>query len=135
MNVLETKAAIRARDGNRCTKCGMMNEEHLRRYGKSLEVHRTTPGSPYTHDGCVTLCKPCHGPQPRRKRNTVGLAERTKFYLDPALKQPALDFIASHDRPPALSRVLERALKEFFAKHGYWPPKTNGGKSHRKSGE
>jgi hypothetical protein len=46
----------------------MSNDAHRERYGRQLDVHRTTPGSPYTVDGCVTLCKSCHGPQPRRPR-------------------------------------------------------------------
>jgi len=66
MNSLVVKATVRERDGQRCTKCGMTHEKHLERYGRSLEVHRLTPGSAYTVEGCVTLCIPCHGPEPRR---------------------------------------------------------------------
>jgi hypothetical protein len=61
------KTAVRERDGFRCTKCGVPNETYRRLCGRQLEVHRKVPGSAYTLDGCVTLCQPCHGPEPRRK--------------------------------------------------------------------
>ena len=63
--VLIVKAEVRHRDGHKCTECGMTQEEHLSRYKKSLEVHRLKPRSVYQVDGCVTLCKACHGPKPR----------------------------------------------------------------------
>jgi hypothetical protein len=31
--------------------------------GRRLDVHRLTPGSPYSVEGCVTLCRACHGPE------------------------------------------------------------------------
>jgi hypothetical protein len=65
---------VRERDGYRCTECGMTSQEHQERYGKNLEVHRLTPGSPYTADGCVTLCVPCHGPKPKSPRGSCELA-------------------------------------------------------------
>lgn len=71
MNVLQIKAAVRTRDGHCCTECGTTSDQHRARYGRTLEVHRLKPGSEYTVDGCVTLCKPCHGPKPRRARGTV----------------------------------------------------------------
>lgn len=67
MTQAEIKAAVRERDGMRCTKCGMTNQEHIAKYRDSLDVHRLDPGTKYTVDGCVTVCKPCHGPLPGRK--------------------------------------------------------------------
>ncbi len=66
------KAAVRKRDGNRCTECGITAAEHIRLAGKTLEVHRLVPGSPYTVDGAVTLCRSCHGPKPKSPYRTRG---------------------------------------------------------------
>ena len=59
---------MRARDGYACTKCGVSNAAHLHLRGTQLDVHRVVPGSRYTVEGCVTLCEPCHAPEPRRNR-------------------------------------------------------------------
>ena len=67
MTILEIKALVRFRDGMRCTECGLSNEGSLERFGRSLDVHRLTPGNPYTVEGCVTLCRACHMPKPKSK--------------------------------------------------------------------
>lgn len=67
MNICKLKDDVRARDGYRCTKCGMTADEHRRRYGKTLDTHRIVPGSPYTMEGCQTLCKPCHRLMPKSR--------------------------------------------------------------------
>lgn len=58
--IARIKRAVRERDGMRCTKCGMSHGQHLLAHGRAHDVHRTTPGSLYTLEGCVTLCRPCH---------------------------------------------------------------------------
>jgi hypothetical protein len=63
--ILRIKAAVRERDGYCCVECGTTNDEHVAEHGSILQVHRLEPGAPYSADGCVTLCKPCHGPKPR----------------------------------------------------------------------
>jgi hypothetical protein len=68
LSVHKLKAAIRLRDGMRCVVCDLTNEEHLAKFGRQLDVHRTSPGSVYTLDGCVTVCRPCHGGLPRTPR-------------------------------------------------------------------
>lgn len=65
MNVLQIKAAVRERDGYKCTECGMTNFEHILSSGKSLEVHRLNPGSKYAVEDCITLCKACHATKPK----------------------------------------------------------------------
>lgn len=67
---LQVKAAVRLRDGMRCIDCDLTNEQHVEQYGRQLEVHRVSPGSPYTLDGCVTVCRPCHRKR-HRKRPTA----------------------------------------------------------------
>lgn len=54
------KELVRLRDGYKCVQCGMTNEAHIARYGKSMDVHRRERGSRYTIDGCETVCKKCH---------------------------------------------------------------------------
>lgn len=71
MTILQIKAAVRTRDGHRCTECGMTDEDSRKLYGCSLDVHRVSPGSAYAVDEtCATLCKTCHGPQPKSPRGS-----------------------------------------------------------------
>jgi hypothetical protein len=65
LKVADIKAAVRERDGHKCTECGMTAAQHIERHGRTLEVHRQEPGSPYSLDGCVTLCQGCHGSKPK----------------------------------------------------------------------
>lgn len=71
-DVLQIKHAVRERDGFTCAQCGLSNDEHVAQTRKQLEVHRIIPGSVYTVEGCVTLCRTCHVPQ-----LTVGLGRDT----------------------------------------------------------
>lgn len=82
MGVLEIKAAVRARDGHRCTECGMTNEEHRKKIGRSLEVHRLTPGSPYTIEGCQTLCRYCHSSKPKRTYGLGAIGDALQLTLE-----------------------------------------------------
>lgn len=66
MGDIDVKAAVRARDGHKCQKCGMTSEQHQERYETALHVHRLLPGSAYIEEWCVTLCTNCHGPMPRK---------------------------------------------------------------------
>lgn len=68
MDTLQIKQAVRRRDGMRCTRCGLTNAESRAKYGRSLDVHRTNPGSEYSVEPgvCVTLCIDCHSSEPRQ---------------------------------------------------------------------
>lgn len=63
----EIRELVRARDGYRCRDCGATNDEHLEKYGMKLSVHRLVRGSPYTLEGCVTLCNACHAGRPEHR--------------------------------------------------------------------
>jgi hypothetical protein len=70
----KVKAAVRERDNHRCVHCGMTNEQHVAERGRQLQVHRKTPGSHYTVDGCETVCVSCHHGLPERGPDQPDLA-------------------------------------------------------------
>jgi hypothetical protein len=73
------KRAVRKRDGYACVQCGMTNAQHRIRWGGCLEVHRIVPGSLYTIEGCTTLCKTCHQPQPKRPKGSGAATDGLGF--------------------------------------------------------
>jgi 5-methylcytosine-specific restriction endonuclease McrA len=115
MNVLEIKRAVRERDGNCCTQCGVDNADHLELHGKSLHVHRLIPGSEYSVEGCVTLCIDCHGPQPKSEYGS-----RNVIKIRPALFAQ-LRALADYNCTTA-AQEANRLLREALEKLGYWPP-------------
>ena len=42
--------------------------------------------------------------------------------VEPELQGPVEAYINSHEYPPALARVIERALKNLLKEAGFWPP-------------
>lgn len=125
MNVIQIKAAVRQRDGFRCLQCGLTNAEHVARHGRQLEVHRVIPGSVYSAEPgvCRTLCRSCHGPQPKRKR---GQRFEEEHVIMGRLSVPiskALDAYFAGTRPtPPLNAVIRVALEDFLRAKGFWPP-------------
>ena len=82
--VTKLKVEIRARDGNRCTKCGMLREEHLLTYCRDLEVHRLIPGCEYDSRYCTTLCLLCH----KREPTKLSAEETARVLEELGLPQP-----------------------------------------------
>lgn len=67
----EVKALVRERDGYKCARCGMTNDQHIAEYGRALDVHRVVPDVNYQPYWCITLCRPCHGKMPKRIEQVV----------------------------------------------------------------
>lgn len=113
------KRAVRDRDGQACTKCGIAIQEYRERCDRELDVHRLTPGSVYTVDGCVTLCRACHGPEPRskplvRKLRTVKPQQpKVPLYVKirVSLRQRFEAIAEAHGRK--LNAEIERALEAY----------------------
>lgn len=124
MTELEIKKAVRERDAYRCTECGMTNFEHVLNTGKSLEVHRLDPGTEYTVEGCVTLCKSCHGPKAKSKPLTKFSAKKNAYWfpvsVDSRLKRLVDEFAEKNDPQFTVRAVVESALKAFFRSKGQW---------------
>lgn len=120
--IREVKIAVRARDGFRCVKCGMSESDHLDIYGQIHDVHRKTPGSPYTVADCVTLCRSCHGPEPISPRGSIDRSRGFTILLDIEHSEALLRFVAAQRVKPRPSVVVTTALEELLAKDGFWPP-------------
>jgi hypothetical protein len=115
------KTAVRVRDGMRCTQCGLSNAEHLDLTGKSLHVHRLQPGSPYTLEGCVTLCFSCHATAPKRKRGEPDVEVNGSLVrLNPIFDGP-LAALCERNASNATQEV-NRALRVLLVREGLWPP-------------
>lgn len=79
---IRIKANVRHRDGYRCRKCGMTEQEHQQQHEQTLHVHRLIPGTDYTEFGCVTLCRGCHDEMPRSMEQVYfGEARTTGVYM------------------------------------------------------
>jgi len=119
------KTAVRDRDGQKCAQCGMTAEQHKAKYGRTLEVHRVVPGSLYTLEGSITLCKLCHGPQPRRKKGQPDLANGPVLLLrlSKDLVAALHRFIQAQEVPVTRQAVVLAALRRFLTERGCYPPK------------
>jgi hypothetical protein len=120
MTEVQVKAAVRRRDGYRCTQCGVTNLTYLAVTGRSLDVHRIVPGSEYTLDGCVTLCRKCHGPKPRRPHHyspPPGEGRKYVIYLKPELAATLRAYVDEHEK--AVQKVIARAIRQFLEREGH----------------
>lgn len=121
---VDVKAIVRHRDGYACTECGMTAEGNFRRYGRNLDVHRVTPGSLYTVDGCVTVCRSCHGDKPRRR---PGEGDGGFFVRIPATHGDGVRVLAQKARRSVTS-IIQEALEIHLTNNDLWPPAEARGK-------
>lgn len=114
------KNAVRARDGHKCVECGITNKKHLRIRGRSLHVHRQIPGSPYTVEGCITLCHWCHCRRHGSKRRgrwkpvpSNRLMAKVDAELAERLESLVGAFNAQHNLETDKSAHIVRAIREY----------------------
>ena len=117
------RAIVRFRDGYRCQECGMTSQEHFKRFRRDLEVHRLNPGARYSIKGCITLCRPCHGPKPKSPKGTQLRNGKASLhvYIDPKLHAVVMQLIK--EQRMSLTAFVEKVLEEYLTSRGYWPPK------------
>lgn len=129
MTVLDIKDAVRCRDGYRCVDCGLLQPVHR----KTLDVHRVIPGSVYTLEGSVTLCRKCHKIRhgkikrsgkhrpprypSREKTRYVGIS----LELHQALQRYA-DSRSDEDDQKSVNWTARRAIRKFLTEEGFLPP-------------
>lgn len=116
---LEIKAVVRRRDGMRCTDCGISNKEHIALTSRQLDVHRLVPGSPYSINGCVTLCRSCHGSKPKSPKgsnpnSTMNVRVSENLHS-------ALCSLANSERRTK-TRMAYLLLEDALRQRGLWPP-------------
>lgn len=117
MTVLEIKAAVRKRDGYACTRCGMNRAQHFAHYERDLDVHRVTPGSEYTMEGCITVCRSCHGPLPKCDYNSD---PRAGVNLNVWLPKELMEVFESLRRKDLRSKKDQVIiiLRDYFSRRG-----------------
>ena len=119
--IARVKRTVRERDGMRCTKCGLSDAEHRKRHRRTLDVHRLAPGGLYAVGDCVTLCKACHAPEPKRAKGQPDLATGAHLFrfvdIRPRLAAAALAFVGRD-----LTQFVNDALRERLERLSRWPP-------------
>lgn len=128
-DILKIKQAVREKDGHKCVRCEMTADEHRELYGRNLDVHRNVPGSWYTVEGCVTLCRPCHSGEPKRAPGERFKTEPWAAHsmrMDPELRDLMPEFIVkfrqANDIKPSITDVVEMGLRLLYRKWGLLPP-------------
>ena len=121
LSAVKVKRLVRKRDGYRCTECGMTTQEHLERYDRLLDVHRIVPGSPYTVEGCVALCRGCHGNKPKCQPGENDQC-RLAFHLPQKMYDAFKRYLDGQEIRPNESEILRAALRRWMESVGIWPP-------------
>ncbi len=116
MSVVKVKAAVRARDGYKCTDCGMTDRDHRAKYRRGLEVHRKVPGCAYSLEACVTVCKPCHWAHARSHPRQTAILSWDNwgklFYIGMIHRERGLPF----DLVEFVNRVIAKRVDKLFDK-------------------
>jgi hypothetical protein len=68
----------------KCARCGVTNAEHVKKFGRSLDVHRTVADGDYYPGACELLCRKCHGKQARLLAKCTEGKVRVWFWGDEA---------------------------------------------------
>ena len=119
----DIKALVRKRDGYRCRDCGMTDEDHIEKNGRSLDVHRLLPGVRYSPHSCITLCRACHGKKPRTIEQALFSPESgLHWYILNAYDREDAHIIdrlrSEADRLGiALGAVIQAILRDHFDGH------------------
>ncbi len=118
MSVSKTKATVRQRDNHSCVDCGLTAKDYMERNGTLLDVHRLIPGSRYTVDGCVTVCRSCHKlrhstRKPKRGRLIADVADGGE--LSQAVHLRAFKMAVEHNRTFTKSDVIMGILRRALA--------------------
>lgn len=125
--VFELKDAIRDRDGNRCVDCSITIDAHIEWFGSTLAVHRLEPGSEYTMEGCVTVCRLCHAKRHRGINSPRAIAKRLgpkpRRYLSVKIPFGVRDTISELAARNATNAATEarRLIREGLEREGLWP--------------
>lgn len=111
------KDLVRDRD-RKCTVCGIGQKRYRRISGRQLDVHRVVPGSEYTMEGCVSVCKGCHN----RIHEKIGRPYRgitngnMQAKLTPELVRKVKIYCALHGlkRHQFVAKVIEDAIGDVY---------------------
>lgn len=128
MTRAQVVAAVRERDGWRCTKCGMTNDDHKRKTGRALQVHRTEPGKLYRVETCILLCRRCHGPEPRRERGAVDEEGRGGMMICLPFRYRAPLMRLKAKTGLSITKILIRAMNAYLEANGIEPPEKGASK-------
>lgn len=124
-DVFVVKRAVRSRDGHRCVDCGLTDAEHRKKYRHGIEVHRNEPGSEYSLNGCVTVCRGCHGIRHRGDHSPRSLS--LKYRSNPKDRKP--NGRNCRPYPLYIADDVDAGLEKFRAKQSF-PPSINAAINH-----
>jgi hypothetical protein len=111
----------------------MTNEKHKEQSGRQLDVHRKVPGSRYSVEGCVTLCRRCHTREPKRHPVAVFFDQLIHFLHAIDLAPPTIEAIKEMTphlnrlSPGELAETCRILIEESLERRGLLPPRVELG--------